>query len=161
MKNPIWLIEAEKHIGKKEYPGAANNPWIVLLWKAIKRGGIKSDAVPWCAAFVGGCLEVVGIVSSRYESAKSYMNWGVPLSRAAYGCVAVFERAGGGHVGFVVGIDEQGRLMILGGNQGDKVSVAPFDRQRVTGYRWPQGIPFNDYALPLIASTQASSTNEA
>ena len=65
----------------------------MLRWKAIRRGGIKSDEVPWCAAFGGGCLEAVGIVSSRYESAKSYLTWGQPLSAPVYGCIVVFERS--------------------------------------------------------------------
>lgn len=160
MNKPAWLIEAEKHIGKKEYPGAANNPWIVLLWKAIKRGGIKSDAVPWCAAFVGGCLEAVGIVSSRYESARSYLKWGVPIEYPITGCIVVFARSGGGHVGFVAGTDENNRLMVLGGNQGDKVSVAPFDRTRVVGYRWPRDVALHLEPMPVIASTQSSSANE-
>lgn len=158
---PRWIAEALKHVGTKEIPGQQHNSKILGWWKAIKRGGIKTDEVPWCAAFVGGCLEAVGIMSSRYESAASYKTWGLPLSRAVFGCVAVFHRDGGGHVGFVVGIDQQGRLMILGGNQSDKVSVAPFDRQRVVAYRWPQAVPVSDYSLPLITTAQASSNNEA
>ena len=158
---PKWITEALKHVGTKEIPGSQHNSKIVGWWKAIKRGGIKSDEIPWCAAFVGGCLEAVGIISSRYESAASYKTWGIPLSRAVFGCVAVFSRAGGGHVGFVVGIDQKGRLMILGGNQGDKVSVVPFERQRVVSYRWPQAVPISDYSLPLVTTAQASSTNEA
>lgn len=161
MNEPVWLIEARKHIGQKEYPGAANNPWIVSLWKMIKRGGIKSDAVPWCAAFVGGCLEAVGIKSTRFESAKSYMAWGIPLSRPVYGCIAVFSRKGGGHVGFVIADDGKGRLLILGGNQSDAVSIAPFDKNRVVGYRWPQAVPVPVEPLPIIGSTMKSSTNEA
>lgn len=159
MNEPIWLAEARKHIGQKEYPGSANNPWIVSLWKMIKRGGIKNDAVPWCAAFVGGCLETVGIISSRFESAMSYMTWGIPLSQPVPGCIVVFTRIGGGHVGFVAGIDDKDRLMVLGGNQGDKVSVAPFERARVTGYRWPRAVPLPHYPLRVYGSVDASSSN--
>lgn len=158
---PAWIIEGEKHLGQKEYPGAANNPWIVSLWKLIKRGGIKADAVPWCAAYVGGCLEAVGIKSTRFESAKSYLTWGVKLTRPVYGCIAVFSRAGGGHVGFVVGSDGKGRLLILGGNQGDAVSIAPIEGKRAVGYRWPAGIPVTDHPLPIFVSDLKSSTNEA
>ncbi|MHB0925088.1 MAG: TIGR02594 family protein [Gallionellaceae bacterium] len=156
-----WLAEAQKHIGTREIPGEKNEPKILQWWKAIRRGGIKSDAVPWCAAFVGGCLEAVGIVSSRYESAKSYLAWGQPLSAPVHGCIVVFERTGGGHVGFVVGEEPTGRLMVLGGNQRDMVSIAPFDRARVAGYRWPSAIPLPGEALPQLASAQASSQEEA
>lgn len=159
---PAWLIEAERHIGTKEIPGARHESKILGWWKAIRRSGIKSDEVPWCAAFVGGCLEKVGIVSSRYESAKSYMEWGIALSYPAHGCIVVFTRTGGGHVGFVVGTDDKNRLIVLGGNQGDKVSVAPFDRGRVTGYRWPSAVPIPHDPMPLYASGNTqSSSNEA
>lgn len=161
MPKPVWLEEAEKHIGQKEYPGKANNPWIVQLWKKIKRGGIKEDSVPWCAAFVGGCLESAGIVSSRFESAKSYLKWGVPLSHPLLGCIVVFARTGGGHVGFVAGVDKEFRLMVLGGNQSDSVSIAPFERVRVVGYRWPKNFPETDATLPIFSSAAPASSNEA
>lgn len=156
-----WISEALKHVGEKEIPGNNHSKKILVWWKAIRRGGIKSDEVPWCAAFVGGCLEAVGIISSRYESAKSYETWGKPLTHPIDGCIVVFSRNGGGHVGFVVGEDSLGRLMVLGGNQADKVSIAPFELHRVTAYRWPQAIPFHYQSLPRLATSQASSTNEA
>lgn len=156
-----WLDEARKHLGTREIPGEKHHPKILQWWRAIKRGGIKSDEVPWCAAFVGGCLEEVGIVSSRYESAKSYLAWGQELAAPVYGCIVVFERSGGGHVGFVVGEEASGRLMVLGGNQRDMVSIAPFDRARASAYRWPSAVPLPDEALPLLASAQASSQEEA
>lgn len=161
MSEPKWLEEARKHIGTREIPGEKNEPKILQWWKAIKRSGIKTDEVPWCAAFVGGCLESVGVVSSRYESAKSYLAWGVPLSSPVAGCIVVFERQGGGHVGFVVGQDPKGRLMVLGGNQGNAVSIAPFEHSRVSGYRWPAPVSIQIAPLPLIVSAAASSTNEA
>ena len=156
-----WVTEARKHLGLKEEPGIGNNPTIVGWWKDIKRGGIKQDSVPWCAAFVGSCLERVGIESTRFESAKSYLQWGRPLPEAVYGCIVVFTREGGGHVGFVVGKDTQGRLLVLGGNQSDSVSVAHFNVMRVAGYRWPTDITLTDQPLPIMASTEKSSINEA
>jgi uncharacterized protein (TIGR02594 family) len=161
MNEPAWVIEARRHIGVKEIPGPRHHPKILEWWRAIRRGGIKRDEVPWCAAYVGGCLEAVGIISSRFESARSYMTWGVPIPQPVLGCVAVFSRKGGGHVGFVTGMVDDGRLLILGGNQNDQVSITPFDRGRLVGYRWPQAVPITDRSLPVLASKQRSSTNEA
>lgn len=138
---PKWLAEAKKHIGTREIKGTAHNAKILGWWKAIKRGGIKDDETPWCAAFVGGCLEVSGIRSTRFESAKSYLDWGLKLNTPRLGCIVVFSREGGGHVGFVVGQDTQGRLLVLGGNQGDEVSIRAFGLDRVSGYRWPTAEP--------------------
>lgn len=157
MPEPIWLSEARKYIGTREIKGVNNHSLIVGWWKAIKRGGIKTDEVPWCAAFVGAMLEAVGIVSSRYESAKSYMDWGQPLSHPVVGCVAVFTREGGGHVGFVVGKDAKSNLLILGGNQGDEVCIRAFSVARVSGYRWPGPIPVPAPSpLPVLAAAELS-----
>ncbi|EKI7042102.1 TIGR02594 family protein [Escherichia coli] len=156
---PRWLIEARKHIGLTEIKGAKHNPEIVQFWRDIKRGGIKDDETPWCAAFVGAMLERVGIRSTRFESAKSYLDWGEKLDTPAYGCIVVFTRVGGGHVGFVVGRRANGDLLVLGGNQGDAVNIRAFPASRVSGYRWPAGEPRNTALLPV--GDAATSTNEA
>lgn len=161
MSEPAWLTEARKHIGVREIKGPKHEPKILRWWKDIRRGGIKNDETAWCAAFVGGCLEAVGIVSSRYESAKSYLSWGVPLNAPVEGCIVVFARSGGGHVAFAVADDGKGRILCLGGNQADAVSIAPFETSRVVGYRWPKAVPVPSGKLRIVGSFQSSSTNEA
>ncbi|EPZ6046381.1 TIGR02594 family protein [Enterobacter hormaechei] len=156
---PRWLIEGRKHIGLAEIHGPKHNPEILQFWRDIKRGGIKDDETPWCAAFTGAMLERVGIRSTRFESAKSYLDWGEKLDAPIYGCVVVFTRSGGGHVGFVVGKRLNGDLLVLGGNQSDAVNIRAFSTERVTGYRWPTGEPRTTQALPT--GDAALSTNEA
>ncbi|KFB99468.1 hypothetical protein GTGU_04125 [Trabulsiella guamensis ATCC 49490] len=157
MKEPSWLTEGRKYIGEKEIRGAQHNPLILQFWKDIKRGGIKDDETPWCAAYVGGVLERAGFKSSRFESAKSYLNWGNRLEQPAYGCVVVFSRDGGGHVGFVVGQQPDGDLMVLGGNQSDAVNIRAFPRTRVTGYRWPAGVQVDTRPLPVLTGLRSVS----
>lgn len=161
MSEPVWIERARRYIGTREIKGPKHEPRILGWWKAIKRGGIKDDETPWCAAFVGGVLEESGIASSRFESARSYLEWGTALPAPVYGCVVVFTREGGGHVGFVVGKDRNGNLMVLGGNQGDAVNIKPFALGRVSGYRWPKGVAIQGGKLPTIASNGALSSNEA
>ena len=156
MNEPIWLTEARKHVGLQEIKGGQQAPEIVQFWKDIKRGGIKDDETPWCAAFVGAMLERVGIRSSRFESARSYLQWGQTLTRPLLGCIVVFTRDGGGHVGFAVGRDAAGRLLVLGGNQGDAVNVRTFPVERVTGYRWPEGLILPDFPLPTLTGADES-----
>jgi len=151
-----WIDEAKKHIGLRETVGAASNPVIVQFWKDIKRGGIKDDSTPWCSAYVGAMLERSGIRSSRFESAKSYLEWGVLLTDPTPGCIVVFSRDGGGHVGFCVGQDKDGNLLVLGGNQGDAVNVKSFPRSRVTGYRWPAEIVCQHDPLPVLDGVEIS-----
>jgi uncharacterized protein (TIGR02594 family) len=153
-----WVEEARRHIGLTEIKGPKHNPEIVAMWKAIKRGGIKDDETPWCAAFVGACLERVGVQSTRFEGARSYVSWGEKLDKPVVGCVVVFSRDGGGHVGFVVGQDQSGNLLVLGGNQEDAVNVKSFKRHRVTAYRWPTGEPMPAGELPVMAPAEFSKS---
>lgn len=160
MQEPVWLIEARKHLGLKEVKGANHHPEILQMWKDIKRGGIKDDETPWCAAFVGAMLERVGIRSTRFESAKSYLTWGNQLVEPVVGCIVVFSRDGGGHVGFVVGQDRQGNLLVLGGNQSDGVNIRAFPRSRAKGYRYPATYTLTEPLLPVLSDAELSR-NEA
>lgn len=151
-----WVQLARKFIGLKEIKGPEHNPEIVAMWKDIKRGGIKDDETPWCAAFVGAMLERCGIVSSRFEGARSYESWGEKLAAPIPGCVVVFSRDGGGHVGFVVGQDKPGNLLVLGGNQADAVNIKAFPRSRATAYRWPAGVEQPRGELPVLSGVDFS-----
>lgn len=151
-----WVSEARKLIGHTEVKGPRHSPEILQMWRDIKRGGIKDDETPWCAAFVGAMLERAGFRSSRFESAKSYLDWGQHLALPVPGCVVVFTRQGGGHVGFAVGRDSSGNLLVLGGNQSDAVNIRAFPVSRVTGYRWPAGVPVPSAPLPVLSAAQLS-----
>ncbi|WP_438306064.1 TIGR02594 family protein (plasmid) [Raoultella ornithinolytica] len=159
LTEPRWLVEGRKHIGLSEIKGPQHNQEIVQFWRDIKRSGIKDDETPWCAAFAGAMLERIGIRSTRFESAKSYLEWGDKLDAPEYGCVVVFTRSGGGHIGFVVGQHANGDLLVLGGNQSDAVNIRAFSTSRVSGYRWPTGEPRNTQPLPT--GDAVTSTSEA
>ena len=156
MNEPKWLTEARKYLGLAEVKGPDHNPEILQMWRDIKRSGIKDDETPWCAAFVGAVLERVGIRSSRFESARSYLDWGQLLALPVPGCVVIFTRAGGGHVGFAVGRDPAGNLLVLGGNQSDAVNIKAFPVSRVSGYRWPAGLVVPADPLPVLGAEQLS-----
>lgn len=150
--NPVWLIEAFRKINVKEVKGEDDNPEIVSWWKRIFRGGIKDDETPWCAAFVGAMLEGVGVRSSRFESAGSYRTWGVPCPTPLYGAVCVLSRPGGNHVAFCVGRTDDGKIALLGGNQGDQVSVMVVDKSKIDSWRWPNNVPIPEpFPLPVYA----------
>ena len=157
-----WLDHARAYLGVAEIVGPHHNPKVVGLWRTAKVPGVSDDETPWCAAFVSAVLEEAGIVSARTGWARSYLTWGIKLGAPAVGCIVVFERGPhAGHVGFVVGKDKVGHLMVLGGNQGNAVSIKPFDRKRVLGYRWPAGSEPDNFALPLMTSDGQLSRSEA
>lgn len=49
---------------------------------------------------------------------------------------------------------------VLGGNHGDMVSIKPFGKERVLGYRWP-GADVAYTSLPILRLDGKVSTNEA
>jgi uncharacterized protein (TIGR02594 family) len=163
---PPWMIEARKHVGLKEIPGAKHALQILEWWEAIK-APFRDDETPWCAAFVGGCLETVGIRSTRSAAARSYAKSErfFKLSKPAQGCIVVFWRGSptgwSGHVAFLAGIGD-GAIWCLGGNQGDKVSIAKFSPGRLIGYYWPYESPLDEDDFPprRMNASGAFSTNE-
>lgn len=150
---PKWLQIAETFIGEREISGPKHNPKIVKLWADINMRGIKTDEVPWCAAFVGAMLERAGIPSTDSGAALSYAKWGQPLDRPVLGCIAVFVRKGGGHVGFVVGeTADKKSIFVLGGNQSDSVKISKFPLTNLKGYRWPKDTDEEEQILPIMSS---------
>lgn len=157
---PRWLTFARRYSGLREIKGKNHAPEILEMWNTLGLS-FKDDETPWCAGFVGFALESSGITSTRSGMARSYEKWGVKLASPAVGCVVTFKRTGGGHVGFVVGQDAAGNLMVLGGNQADAVNIKPFAASRVTGYWWPKGEPLPEGTVPTVQSDGKLSTNEA
>ena len=162
MSKPLWLLEAQRHIGVKEIKGAKHNSFI-LVWLKSLSAWWSSDEVPWCGVFAAHCMKKAECKLPRYwMRAKDWLNWGQKIMQPCVGCIVVFEREGGGHVGFVVGQDANKNLMVLGGNQGDAVKVSPFDVSRVAGYRWPKEYPIPlSFELPILNSDGKLSKNEA
>lgn len=151
-----WIAEARKHIGQKEIKGAKHNPFIVGIWGFINAGWFRDDETPWCAGFVAYVLKKVGfpiLSPAKVARALAWAEYGVPLGKPAYGAIAVKSRNGGGHVGFVVGKDQFGNIMLLGGNQGDMVKISPFKASEISHYRWPNIKPHPErYDLPVLTS---------
>lgn len=162
MTEPPWITEARKYIGQKEIPGPRTNA-LIQKWWALIRAPFTDDETPWCAGFVGGCLEAVGLISTRSASSLSYLKYGVPLRDPVVGAIAVKRRVGGGHVTFVVGKDPSGNLWCLGGNQNDSVSIALYPATTFEAFRWPtKDINTKSYPLPVIASrSTVSNVREA
>ena len=141
-KEPDWLEFARDELarGVEEVPGPEANPRI-LWYDSATSLKATSDEVPWCSAFACACMEAMGYESPQSAAARSWLKWGQVLDAPRIGCIVVFSRGASptaGHVGFVVGETEH-TLDVLGGNQGDRVSIATFLKDHVLGYRWPAG----------------------
>lgn len=134
-----WMPHAWAELGVAEAPGPADNPRIVAYSRRLGQTWVDGDETPWCAAFVGHCLESARVASTRSLAARSYLAWGVPSPGPSLGAIVVLSRGAdpaAGHVGFLVGWSDT-RVWLLGGNQSNAVTVAAFDRPRVLGFRLP------------------------
>jgi uncharacterized protein (TIGR02594 family) len=161
---PGWLTLARGDLGTVEGIGKSNNPKVVRYFADAGFSGVKDDATAWCAAFVGAELKRAGHKPSGSLAARSYEAWGVGLAKPALGCIATKKRAGSawqGHVGFVVGANDK-QVFLLGGNQGDKVSVAAFPRSEFTSFRWPADVPVpSSFSLPTTIAGAKANVSQA
>jgi len=136
-----WLRVAKRELSLdvKEIKGSNDNPRIIA-YHATTSLSANDDETPWCSSFVNFCMEEAGIRGSDSAAARSWENWGKKLDKPNIGCVVVLERPAGGpnagHVGFYVG-EKDNEIHLLGGNQGNKVCIAPFKNTRVITYRKP------------------------
>jgi len=138
MTVPDWIRIADGEMGQAEVPGASHNLRIVRYARDIGCTWVESDEVPWCAGFVGACLQRAGLEHTGSMLARSYLNWGVECGPVQH-AVVVLRRGNdprAGHVGFLVERRE-GKVYLLGGNQGHAVSIAAYMEADVLGYRWP------------------------
>lgn len=150
MRKPVEITPlklAERFLGVAEVVGAVHNPLVVAML-ALENPGIKDDETPWCSAFVNFIFWLLGLPRSRSLAARSWLKVGtpVPVTAAVPGfAVVILKRGAGkqpgpevlaapGHVGLFAGY-EDGWVSVLGGNQGNRVSVARFPVEQVLGIR--------------------------
>lgn len=140
---PAWYRTAKREMddGIVEFPGRDHNPRI-LEYHASVTGGFDENEVPWCSSFVNWCMEQSDIRGTDSAGARSWERWGKKLATPELGAITVFWRESKtsrkGHVGFYVK-ETSTHISVLGGNQGNKVTVDPYPKARLLSYRWPKG----------------------
>lgn len=162
---PKILVEAYKLIGTKELLGKDNNPKILAWARELGLEKIyTADEIPWCGLFVAYvCLKAGKEVVKSPLWARNWLNYGTKQDIAMLGDILVFERgANSGHVGIYIGEDTKA-YYVLGGNQGDMVSIVKILKTRCVGIRrtkWTTAQPANVRVIKLD-STESVSQNEA
>jgi len=132
---PGWIAVAVKEIGEEEVAGIGNNPRILEYVGAVQTTeSVQDDVIEWASPFVEWCLNQVGITGPKDLNAVSWLQWGQKVEEPAFGAVVVFSF---GHVGFVLR-DDGDHLRVLGGNQGNAVTVKRYAKADVIGYRLPE-----------------------
>lgn len=141
-----------RFIGTREVAGSLDNPMIMAMLKLTAEGGWNGwpehDEVPWCSGFANLVCWLVRLPRSKSLLARSWLAVGRPIALEeawAANDVVVLKRGGGhqpgpdnltapGHVGFFSAV-EGGEILVLGGNQGNAVSLARYPRERLLGVR--------------------------
>jgi uncharacterized protein (TIGR02594 family) len=139
---------AERFVGTGEAPGLLSNPQILAMLR-LDAAWASGDEIPWCSAFVNYIAWLLRLPRSKSLAARSWLEVGTPVPRLADARqgfdVVVLSRdpsPTAGHVGFFSAVGTApDTIYLLGGNQGDRVCVAPFPASRILGVRniWPQG----------------------
>ena len=144
-----WL--AQRFVGIEEINGDEDNPRI-LSWLRHDNAWPQHDEVPWCSGFANEIAWELRLPRSKSLRARSWLRVGTPVTleqaRPAFD-VVILKRGSGnqpgpdvidapGHVGFFAGV-EGTKVLILGGNQSDSVSVARFPVSRILGIRRLRG----------------------
>jgi uncharacterized protein (TIGR02594 family) len=131
---------ASSYLGVRELADAASNPQIDK-WIRDINPNVATDSTAWCSAFAHAVAEESGYKGSGKLNARSWLKVGdeIPAKQAQQGDVVVLWRdnksSWKGHVGFFHGYDKKGNIRVLGGNQGNQVSIKTYPSNRLLGVR--------------------------
>lgn len=149
-----WMAVAlgEAGVAENTHPGRRNER--VMEYLHCVNRSISDDETPWCAGFVNWVMREVGIAGTGRLNARSFLTWGasVPTTSPHYGAVAVLWRvspqSAKGHVAFFCGM-EGDNMILLGGNQGNRVQLSPYPYARLLSFRWPPHFPPPNQSVPM------------
>jgi uncharacterized protein (TIGR02594 family) len=150
---------AQKYLGVTEVKGPKHHP-IIAGWLTKLGAWYRDDESPWCGTFCAAIMKECGYSYPKlFMRALEWAKWGYPCPKPIEGCIAVKTRKGGGHVTIVVGRHTDGSLLCLGGNQGDKVSIAKYREDEFIAFRYPMHPKYAP--LPVMTIAALSNVGEA
>lgn len=149
MTSPLLVALDELLRGVAEIPDPhGENPRIVEYHATTGQPG--DDEIPWCSSFVNWCVQQAGGKGTGSARARSWLGWGRPDAPRP-GTICVLWRgsptSATGHVGFLLDHDEYG-VYLLGGNQGNRVSVRRYPKSQVLSYRKPEPVEGDNAPIP-------------
>jgi len=137
---------AQRFVGVREVAGSQSSPMVLAMLR-LDGTWPEDDSVPWCSAFANYVAWLLRLPRSKSLRARSWLRVGRSVEgRPEVGFdVVVLKRGGGdqpgpdvieapGHVGFYAG-EENGRVLVLGGNQRDEVNITGYGPDRILGIR--------------------------
>ena len=133
---PKFLQKAFIEMNVKEIKGKNHNPRILHYHNHTKLKA-STDEIPWCSSFANYVVEKSGVRGTQSAMARSWEHWGYKIDKPIPGCIVVFSRGDNplyGHVGFYL-YSANKNIYVIGGNQGDAVSITAYPKSRLVCYR--------------------------
>lgn len=150
-----WLLEVGTlprmvslglaELGTAEVVGKGSNPKIIAWRDELNKAGapIKNytdDDIAWCGLLAAIlALRRSGIAAEVVKDplwADNWRKYGVESPRPALGDILTFRRPGGNHVGIYIA-EDVACFHVLGGNQGNSVTITRIAKSRLTSARRP------------------------
>lgn len=158
-------------IGTKEVVGKQHSP-IILGW--ARDLGLSriytNDEMAWCGLFFAYVMkqagrEVILPTKDKYDylRALKYVSMpnvtAIPKGQEMFGDILIFQRPEGGHIGFYSSENDKS-FSVLGGNQGNAVSLVNISKSRLVACLRPNYTSFQPQKY-IVAANGKLSTNEA
>jgi uncharacterized protein (TIGR02594 family) len=142
-ETPAWAqVACEDLLSNKwaEIAGADDNPLIVSCWDYVDEApAVHDDETSWCSAYMNRVVRLAGYQGTRKGNARSWLTWGAALPTYRVGGIAILWRESPqswkGHVSILIGWTAAS-LLLLGGNQSDRITVGAFPRSQLLSLRW-------------------------
>ena len=167
-----WIAKACGELGVGEFADDDNpdNPRIQEYFETLtgRPAAEHRDSTAWCSAFANWCVEPFAATDGITKAARSWQDWGEPVSEPRLGAIIVSWRRPGrgeserqhgwtkerlkregsyGHVGFLLEVLD-GRAVVLSGNQSSRANTLGEVNKKeyqldgentgLVGYRWPR-----------------------
>jgi uncharacterized protein (TIGR02594 family) len=124
--------------GLKEIEGEEHNSDILKMFEEIGFDWIKDDETAWCSASLNYICKKLGYERSGKLDARSWLRMSIHVLKPKLGDIVILWRESPkswkGHVGLYISEDKD-TIYVLGGNQGNQISILPYSKKRVLGYR--------------------------
>lgn len=101
----------------------------------LSHSGLKGNYA-WCASFGGWALKQAQLPYLKTGLSRRYLSYGHPTKNPEPLDIVVFKRdETKGHLGFFLGYDKNGDIIVLSGNQTNQVKVDIYKKNKLLGFR--------------------------
>jgi len=132
------LIEFLSHYGLSEVSGPKSNPELIAMGEDLGFDIEDDSTTAWCSLAMNYYAKKCGYEITNSLSARSWLKMPIMVLKPQVGDIVVLWRVSSsdwrGHVGIFVNWDEK-FVYVLGGNTNNMISIAPYSRNRILGFR--------------------------